>query len=156
MEYGQHVTFYPSYGAAMRGGTANCSVIVSGSPIASPIIAAPNMLVAMNEPSLDFFISRLEPKGKLFVNSSLIKKKAGRADIAAHYVPANELAEKLGNGRMANMAMLGAVLAASQMLPLARVQAALEKTFAGKLQKAIKPNQQALQQGYEFMGNGGN
>jgi 2-oxoglutarate ferredoxin oxidoreductase subunit gamma len=150
MDAGKKVTFYPSYGAAMRGGTANCSVIVSDDDIASPIIAAPNALVVMNEPSLDVFEKNLEPRGHLLINSALIHKKASRSDVTAHYIPANTIAEKLGDGRMANMAMLGAMLRVTNVVPLAVVLATLEKTGGDKLRAKLQPNLQALQQGYEW------
>jgi 2-oxoglutarate ferredoxin oxidoreductase subunit gamma len=150
MDYGRHVTFYPAYGPAMRGGTANCSIIISEEPIASPIVSSPTLLAVMNEPSLDAYGACVEPRGFLLVNSSLISKKAARDDVSVYAVPANEIAENLGQVRMANMAMLGGVLAASNVLPVEHVQAAIVK-FVDKLQKNVKPNQEAMQLGYEFV-----
>ena len=148
MKHGRHVTFYPSYGAAMRGGTANCSVIVAEEPIASPIIASPNVLVVMNDPSLDVFLSRLAAGGTLLFNSALIQRRVGRADVAIHAVPANTIAEQLGDGRMANMAMLGALIRATAILPLPVVEAALVETFGRKGPTVVERNTQALRQGY--------
>ncbi|MFH0940014.1 MAG: 2-oxoacid:acceptor oxidoreductase family protein [Planctomycetota bacterium] len=151
MEHGQHVTFYPSYGPAMRGGTANCSVIVSTDVIASPIIATANALVVMNEPSLDFFSDRLEPRGTLLVNSSLIKKKIERADITVHYLPANHIAEQLGDGRMANMVMLGAMTRATNVLPIATLLTTLRHVLAKKRPQMIECNIKAMQHGYDAL-----
>lgn len=149
MAHGRHVTFYPAYGIAMRGGTANCSVIVSEEPVASPIIANPNVLVVMNEPSLEFFSSRMEAGGTLMINSTLVQKKSPRTDVTAHYVPANLIAEELGDSRMANSAMLGAVSHATHILPIDVLLTALEKSFAKKNPKAIDLNLKAMRQGYD-------
>lgn len=149
----KEVTFYPAYGIAMRGGTANCSVIVSDEKIASPVIAEPTTLVVMNEPSFDFFIDRVEKGGTILANSSLIEKKSTRDDINAVYVPVNDIAENLGNGKMANMAMVGALLRVSGALSFDTVFKTVEKTFPPKLLKFLDLNKQCMQQGFDAASN---
>jgi 2-oxoglutarate ferredoxin oxidoreductase subunit gamma len=149
MHHGKNVTFYPSYGIAMRGGTANCCVTVSDDDIASPIFNNPNVLGALNEQSFDYFLEHLEPGGVLLVNSTLVKKKAERTGITAHYVPVSEIAEELGDGRMANMAMIGATVKATQMLPLNVVLDVIASNFSGKFKALIDQNQKAMQRGYD-------
>lgn len=145
----KNVTFYPAYGIAMRGGTANCSVIVSDESIASPVIASPTVLVAMNEQSFDFFIGRLQKEGLLLVNSSLVKKAPERNDIRSAYVPVNDIAEELGNGKMANMAMIGALLKTTGVLKMETIFKTMKKTFPEKLHKFLDINQKAIEKGYE-------
>ena len=103
MYEGKNVSWLPSYGPEMRGGTANCSVVVSDEPVASPVINKCDCVIAMNRPSLDKFEQNVLPGGKLFINSSIIDKKATRTDIDVYYVPCNEIADKLNNPKVANM-----------------------------------------------------
>ena len=100
MNEGREVSWLPSYGPEMRGGTANCSVVVSDEPIASPVLSMADCVIAMNTPSLDKFESCVNPGGKLFINSSIIEKKATRTDIEVYYVPCNEIADSLQNRRL--------------------------------------------------------
>ena len=104
------VTWMPSYGPEMRGGTANCSVIVSDDPVASPLVDKADVIVAMNRPSLDKFEEHVKPGGVLVINSSIIDRKAVRDDIQVVYCDANAIAESIGNPKGANVAILGAVL----------------------------------------------
>ena len=106
MEEGKNVSWLPSYGPEMRGGTANCSVIVSDEPIGAPVVTEATAAIVMNRPSLDKFENDIIPGGALFINSSLIEKKATRDDIKVYYVPANEIASELGTDRVANIVML--------------------------------------------------
>ena len=145
----KHVTFYPAYGIAMRGGTANCSVIVSDEKIASPVIAAPTILVAMNEQSFDFFMDRIEENGTILVNSSLVNRQPERKDIRTCYVPVNDIAEKMGNSKMANMVMVGSLLKICGALSMDTVFKTMEKTFPAKLQKVLGINQDAMKQGFD-------
>lgn len=145
----KNVTFYPAYGIAMRGGTANCSVIVSDESIASPVIAYPTVLVAMNEQSFDFFIGRVQKDGLILVNSSLVKKAPERKDIRSCYVPVNDIAEGMGNGKMANMAMIGALLGKTNVLAMETIFKTMKKTFPEKLHKVLGINQKAIEKGYE-------
>ena len=101
MYEGKNVSWLPSYGPEMRGGTANCSVVVSDEPVASPVINKCDCVIAMNRPSLDKFEQNVLPGGKLFINSSIIDKKATRTDIDVYYVPCNEIADKLNNPKVA-------------------------------------------------------
>ena len=107
---GKHVSWLPSYGPEMRGGTANCSVIVSDAPVASPLVDKADVVVAMNRPSLDKFESHVKPGGTLVINSSLIDRKAERDDIDVVYCDATRIAEEVGNPKGANVAILGALL----------------------------------------------
>src|SRR5699024_10889245 len=104
----KNVSWLPSYGPEMRGGTANCGVIVSDEPVGSPVVVNSTSAIIMNKPSLDKFEDSIINGGKLFINSSLIEQKAKRDDIDIYYIPANEIADEIGNARVANMVMLGA------------------------------------------------
>lgn len=145
---GRQTTFFPAYGIAMRGGTANCTVVVSDAEIASPVIFNPNVLVVMNQLSLDHFQSWLEPGGYLFVNSTLIQKKAARTDVTPFYVNATGLAVEGGDARMANMAMLGAIMKGTGMLPLDPLGKAIEKTFPPKIAHLAGKNKAVLEAGF--------
>ena len=107
---GKHVSWLPSYGPEMRGGTANCSVIVSDNPVASPLVNKADVVVAMNRPSLDKFEEHVKPGGVLVINSSIIDRKAERDDIQVVYCDANGIAESVGNPKGANVAILGALM----------------------------------------------
>jgi 2-oxoglutarate ferredoxin oxidoreductase subunit gamma len=113
MEEGKNVSWLPSYGPEMRGGTANCSVIVSDEPIGAPIVTEATAAIVMNRPSLDKFENDVIPGGALLINSSLIDKKATRNDIKVYYIPANDIANELGTDKVANIVMLGAYLKVS-------------------------------------------
>ena len=121
----------------MRGGTANCTVCISDKPIASPLVTACDVLVAMNGPSLDKFEDMLVPGGHLFVNASVIHYKARRTDVHVHYVDCTHIAEhEVGNGKTANMVMLGAIIRASGVVSLEIMDKVLAKTMTGKEGKA--------------------
>jgi 2-oxoglutarate ferredoxin oxidoreductase subunit gamma len=141
---GAKVSWIPSYGPEMRGGTANCSVIISEEPIGSPIVVEPTALVAMNLPSLEKFESSLSPGGILVVNSSLVDHQSKRDDITVYKVPANDIASNLGNARMANMVALGALNAAlGYAVETSRVIEAFKKIFPQKLH-LVAPNELAV------------
>ena len=120
---GKHTVWLPSYGPEMRGGTANCSVIVSKDEIFSPIVTGATSAIVMNRPSLDKFEKSVIPGGKLFINSSIIDIPATRRDIEAYYVPCNEIANELGFSTVSNMVMLGAYL---EKCPCVEVESALK------------------------------
>ena len=143
----KEVSWLPSYGPEMRGGTANCSVVVSDSPVASPIVTMATTVVAMNRPSLDKFEDSVLPDGKLFINSSIIDKKSDRGDVEVYYVPCNEIAEELGNPRVANMVMLGAYIEKTKCVDFESVlQALLYKL--GEKKAHLRPlNREALNKG---------
>ena len=113
---GKHVSWLPSYGPEMRGGTANCSVIVSDEEVASPLVDKADVVVAMNLPSLDKFESKVKPGGLLVVNSSIIERKSVRDDITVVYCDANGIAEQVGNPKGANVAILGAMMAKADIV----------------------------------------
>ena len=147
----KHVTFFPSYGAEMRGGTANCSVVLSTEPVASPIVAAPDIVIIMNEPSLARFEPSLKPKGVLFYNKTLIKSTPQRTDIAVVPVEANAAAEALGQGRIANMIMLGALLKKTGILKLETLKRAQRERFKKASPEQLALNDRALERGYELV-----
>ena len=126
---GKNVSWLPSYGPEMRGGTANCSVIVSDQLVGSPIVTDATSVIAMNLPSLLKFEKDLVKDGLLLINSSLIDHKASRDDIKGYYVPANELANEVGNAKVANMVMLGAFIELTKIVDTQSIMAALKKVF---------------------------
>ncbi len=151
MQEGKEVSWLPSYGPEMRGGTANCHVIISDEPVASPIVSIADVVMAMNLPSLDKFEERIKPGGKLFINSSLISKKATRTDIDVYYIQANDIANELGNSRIAGMVMLGAYLKLSTIVKPESIIESLKKVLGKKKEKLIPINVQALQRGMELV-----
>ncbi len=147
---GKYVTYLPSYGAEVRGGTANCTVAVSDEEIASPVASSPEFIVAMNQPSMIRFQNQIESGGLFFVNSSLIEAEFTRGDIDVVEIPANSIAEELGSPRSANMVMLGAFTRRSNLVSLSSVIEALKNTLKNK-QKLIAVNKKALQAGYDLL-----
>ena len=143
----KEVSWLPSYGPEMRGGTANCSVVISDEPVASPVVTKASTVVAMNRPSLDKFEDSVLPGGMLFINSSIIDKKPERTDINVFYVPCNEIAEELGNGRVANMVMLGAYIAKTKCVDFESVLDALLHKLGEKKAHLIPMNRDALNRG---------
>ena len=148
----KNVSWLPAYGPEMRGGTANCSVNISDEPIGSPVVSKATTVVAMNRPSLDKFESSVQPGGNLFVNSSIIEGKITRSDINAYYVPCNELAEELGNGKVANMVMLGAYIAKTKCVDIENVLEALRYKLGAKKEHLIPVNREALLKGAASVG----
>jgi 2-oxoglutarate ferredoxin oxidoreductase subunit gamma len=143
------VTWLPSYGPEMRGGTANCSVVVDDETVASPIIAVPDCLIAMNKPSLDKFIKNVKKGGLVLVNSSLITEKVERDDVAVCYVDANKLAHEAGNDKTANLVVLGAYIKNSKLFEKEVMIKTIEKVFANK-PKFIPNNIKAFELGYNL------
>ena len=150
MTEGREVSWLPSYGPEMRGGTANCQVIVSDEPIAAPIISTADTVIAMNLPSLDKFESTIKPGGNLFINSSLIERKAKRDDINVYYVKANDIAVELGNSRVAGMVVLGTYLKATNVVKAETVIESLKKVLGDKKLDLIPINEEALKRGAEL------
>ena len=147
----RHVTFFPSYGAEMRGGTANCSVVVSSEPVASPIVANPDIVIAMNEPSLLRFEPALKENGILLFNKTLIKSTPRRKDIVVLPIDASAVAEELGQGRIANMVMLGAMIKKSNLLKIDTLKKAQRKRFTKANDEQLKLNDSALEKGYSLL-----
>lgn len=129
MEEGHYVTWLPSYGPEMRGGTANCSVVVSDEEVASPVVSVASCVVVMNRPSLDRFADSVESGGIMLVNSSLIDVKVLRTDVSVYYVKANDIALSHGNGRSANIAMFGAFVKATKSIEKQDAENILKKQF---------------------------
>jgi len=144
------VSWLPSYGPEMRGGTANCSIVLSDSPVGSPIITAPDVLVAMNLPSLQKFVDAVVPGGKIFVDSTLIDMKVERTDVEVFYIPATQLAKDAGFATLANMILTGKVLKESGAVPFAGNQQTLEAFIPAKKANLIEANCKALQIGYDY------
>ena len=150
---GKHVSWLPSYGPEMRGGTANCSVIVSDDPVASPLVDQADVVVAMNRPSMDKFESHVKPGGVLVVNSSLIDRKAERSDIKVVYCDANRLAEKVGNPKGANVAILGALLQKAPVVDDEKMSEAIRIELGERKAKFLPGNMAALQAGKDDAAN---
>lgn len=147
MSEGQHVTWIPSYGPEMRGGTANCTVVVSDQPVGSPVVRNPRIVAAFNPPSLDKYEPAVKPGGLLVVNTSIIARRVERDDVQVLLVPAHEAAIHLGNPKLLNMVMLGALLAARPVVSLESVVRTLDETLAGSRRALLEPNCAALRQG---------
>ena len=141
---GKHVSWLPSYGPEMRGGTANCSVIVSDDPVASPLVDKADVIVAMNRPSLDKFEEHVKPGGVLVINSSIIDRKAVRDDITVVYCDANGIAESIGNPKGANVAILGAVLAVAPVTTVESMMEAIRIELGEKKARFLEGNKKAL------------
>ena len=144
MDEGKEVTWLPSYGPEMRGGTANCTVVVSDKAISCPLINDADVLVAMNLPSLRKFEAMVNPGGVILMNSSLIPEKCLRADVKVVEVPCNDLAKELGNEKCANIIMLGAILKETDIVSTDTIREQLEHMFSGRKAAFLPLNQKAL------------
>lgn len=143
----KHVSWLPSYGPEMRGGTANCNVVLAQEEVSSPIVSRATSVIVMNKPSLDKFEKSVVPGGILIINSSLIDRKSERDDIKVYYVPANTIAGDLGNPKVANVVMLGAFLALTSAVKIESLEEIIEENFKGKKASLIEINKQALAAG---------
>ncbi|MEI7529137.1 MAG: 2-oxoacid:acceptor oxidoreductase family protein [Elusimicrobiota bacterium] len=150
MMEGKEVSFFPSYGAEMRGGTANCSVVVASDEVSTPIVSTPDTAIVLNEPSLVKFEPTVRPGGLLIVNSSLVNSKPTRTDIKVLYVPCNQVAGELGNGKVMNMVALGAFAAATGAISVDAIARALPKVYKKLKPEVIELNVKALKRGAEF------
>ena len=149
MYEGKEATWMPSYGPEMRGGTANCSVIVSDDPVASPLVDKADVIVAMNRPSLDKFEEHVKPGGVLVVNSSIIDRKAVRDDITVVYCDANGVADSVGNPKGANVAILGAVMEKAPITSIDSMMEAIRIELGEKKARFLEGNKKALLAGME-------
>jgi 2-oxoglutarate ferredoxin oxidoreductase subunit gamma len=147
MNAGRHVSWLPSYGPEMRGGTAHCIVIVSDQEIGSPVVRNPAIAVVMNNPSMDRYEPLVRPGGLLVINTSLVTQAATRNDLVDLPIPANDVAEELGGVRLANMVLLGALLGAQPIVPLEAVVASLADHLSERHRHLLEANQQALHRG---------
>ncbi len=145
----RQLSWLPSYGPEMRGGTANCSVIISDEPVGSPIVSTPDVLIAMNLPSLDKYESAVVPGGTVLVDSTLIERKLTRTDVNAIYVPATRLAADMGAPTLANMVMTGALLKAVPALGMDNIDAALSKVVSARHADLLEINKKAIVIGTE-------
>lgn len=130
MVEGKYVSNIPSYGVEMRGGTANCAVVISDREVASPLVPHPTSLIVLNQPSLDKFETAVVEEGSIFVNESLIDRKVIREDVHVYYVPANKLAEEAGSGRASNMIMIGAFISGMRIVSKENI-----KNFRGSFEE---------------------
>lgn len=146
----KQVSWLPSYGPEMRGGTANCSVILSDMPVGSPIITNPDVLVAMNLPSLQKFVDSVVPGGHILVDSTLIDVKVERTDVQVHYIPATQMAKDAGFSTLANMILAGKVIKESGCVDFEGNKETLEAFIPAKKANLIDINCQALQAGYDY------
>lgn len=149
MDNGLHVTWIPSYGPEMRGGTANCTVIVSDEPVGAPIVANPDVAVVLNLPSLEKYEPLVKSGGLLIVNSSLISEQVQREDVEVSYVPANKIAESFGSPKMMNMAAIGALLGKRPFLALEQIYATLDAHLPAKKGHLLAANKQVIRAGYD-------
>jgi 2-oxoglutarate ferredoxin oxidoreductase subunit gamma len=149
----KHVTFLPAYGAEVRGGTANCTVVVSTEEIASPVASSPEYVVAMNYPSMVKYQNMIKTGGTIFLNSDLISQRPPRDDMQVVLVPANALAHELGSDRSLNMVMLGAVVEVTGIVSQEAIFKAIETVLEGKKKNIIEMNQKACAKGSEFASN---
>jgi 2-oxoglutarate ferredoxin oxidoreductase subunit gamma len=150
MKEDKEVSWMPSYGPEMRGGTANCTVIVSDKKIPSPMSSNPDTIIVMNLPSLDKFLPKVKNGGTVLLNSSLIEKDVTRDDVKVIKVPANEIANELGNAKVANMVMLGSYLAEKDIVKPETVKESLKSVLSARNTKLVDMNIEALERGKEF------
>ena len=141
------VSWLPSYGPEMRGGTANCSVVLSDKPVGSPVFAHPTELIALNEPSLVKFEEGVLPGGTVFVNCDVVTDKVQRPDLTAYYIPCSKIADEVGNAKVSNMVMLGAYVAATKVLKPETIEKMIQEMFAGPKAKFIPLNIEAFHRG---------
>lgn len=151
MDEGKEVTWLPSYGPEQRGGTANCAVVVADEPIASPLLTEPQAAIVFNRQSFDKFEPVIAKGGLLVIDSTVIDRKASRADLDVVYIPATDIAMKLGNSKFTNMVLLGAYLGKINPISMASVYGALSVFLTGKKTALIEVNKKALQAGVDFV-----
>lgn len=141
---GKKLSWLPSYGPEMRGGTANCHVIIDDKPIGSPIVTRPDLLVVMNKPSLDKFEDTVAEGGYVFVDKSLVDREVKRGDVKPIYIEATRVADESGNRGLANMVMLGAVLKKTGVFTLAEIEETMKKSLPKNKQSLVEMNMEAV------------
>ena len=149
---GKQISWLPSYGPEMRGGTASCSVIVSDTPVGSPIVSTPDVLMAMNLPSLDKYEDATVSGGKIFIDSTLIDRKVKRTDVDAFYIPATKMAKDAGIPTLANMIMVGKMIKETGMISFDDIEGALKKVVSAKRAELLDFNLKALKAGFDYEG----
>ncbi|MBQ6889929.1 MAG: 2-oxoacid:acceptor oxidoreductase family protein [Oscillospiraceae bacterium] len=148
----KQVSWLPSYGPEMRGGTANCSIIISDDPVGSPIVSTPDALIAMNLPSFDKYENAVVSGGKVFIDSTLIGRKAQRTDIDAYYIPATKMAADAGIPTLANMIILGKMIKETGAVSFENMVDVMKKIVSAKRAELIDINIKALEAGYNYEG----
>ena len=148
---GREVSWLPSYGPEMRGGTANCNIMYSDAPIGSPIVTSATALITLNGPATDKFENTVRKGGDIFVNSSIVERKIERQDVNAYYIPANDIAIKLGNARIMNMVMLGAYLEKTNLFSVDIAEKALRHVLGSSKEKLIPVNLDAMKEGAKYV-----
>ena len=148
----KQLSWLPSYGPEMRGGTANCSVILSDEPVGSPIVSKPDVLIVLNLPSLDKYEDSVVPGGTIFVDSTLIEKKVERDDVTVYYVPATKLANDMGAPTLANMVMMGKVMKECEGISHEHLEDALHKVISARKANLFDINLKAIQTGFQYEG----
>jgi 2-oxoglutarate ferredoxin oxidoreductase subunit gamma len=151
MRAGKNVSWIPSYGPEMRGGTANCTVILSENEIASPMVTVPDTVIAMNRPSVAKFNLRIKAGGMLMYNSSLIERQEFRDDIRLVEIPASDIAEELGNPRVANLVMAGAYSKFSKLFDFESLKKALPELIPQNKKDMLEINMTAMEKGYQYV-----
>ena len=146
------VSWLPSYGPEMRGGTANCNVILSEEPVGSPIVTSPDVLIAMNLPSLQKYVDAVVPGGQIYVDSTLIAEKVERTDVEVYYIPATAMANEAGVPTLANMVMMGHVLRHNRSLSFEGTEATVQKLVPPKKAELVGLNMKALEAGRDYQG----
>ena len=146
------VSWLPSYGPEMRGGTANCNVILSEEPVGSPIVTSPDVLIAMNLPSLQKYVDAVVPGGQIYVDSTLIAEKVERTDVEVYYIPATAMANEAGVPTLANMVMMGHVLRHNPQLTFEGTEATVQKLVPPKKAELVGLNMKALEAGRDYQG----
>ncbi len=150
LDAGLHTTWYPSYGPEMRGGTANCTVVVSDEPIGSPVVAQPQAVIVLNLPSLDRFEPLVRPGGVLIVNASLVDREVARHDLDVIRIPADDVAAELGEPRLTNMVLVGALLTRFPALTAEHVATTLARVLPERHRRLLSANRAALARGGEL------
>ena len=146
------VSWLPSYGPEMRGGTANCNVVLSDDPVGSPIVTDPDVLIAMNLPSLEKYVNAVVPGGQIYVDSTLISKKVERSDVQVFYIPATKMANDAGVPTLANMVMMGHVLRHNPQLTFEGTEVTVQKLVPPKKAELVGLNMKALEAGRDYQG----
>ena len=146
----KQVSWLPSYGPEMRGGTANCSIILSDDPVGSPIVSTPDALIAMNLPSYDKYEPTVIPGGKIFVDSTLIGRKANRDDVDTFYIPATKMAAEAGIPTLANMIIVGKMIKETGAVSFENLIDAMKKVVSAKHAELLEINIKALESGYNY------
>jgi 2-oxoglutarate ferredoxin oxidoreductase subunit gamma len=149
MDLGKEVTWIPSYGPEMRGGTANCTVVIADEEIGSPMVKFPPYVIALNLPSLDKYEPIMQTGGYMIVNQSMVDREARRDDIAVIMIPANDIAEELGDKKLTNMVTVGALAAVLPDISIEALESALEGHLPKRHQHLLPKNYAALRRGYE-------